>query len=123
MWRAPGETVLKAEAEGRADHVQPYAPRPGGTRFYDPYDGLGNVIALTDSSGNVANTYAYEPYAKVTTSSGTTANPWRFGASYEAYSENTGSGLLKIGQRFYDPSVGRWTRADLVHPPPKVGRK
>ena len=24
-----------------------------------------------------------------------------------------GSGLLKIGQRFYDPSLGRWTQQDL----------
>ena len=47
---------------------------PSGSRFYSLYDGLGNVVALTDSSGAVANTYAYEPYGKTTTSTGTTAN-------------------------------------------------
>jgi len=87
---------------------------PGGTRFYYLYDGLGNVVALTDSSGNVVNTYSYEPYGKTTTSTGANANPWRFGGSYGAYTENSASGLLKIGQRFYDPSLGRWTQQDPV---------
>ena len=66
-------------------------------------------MALTDSTGAVVNTYSYEPYGKTTSSTGTTANPWRFGGSYGAYTENNNSGLLKIGQRFYDPSLGRWT--------------
>ena len=28
---------------------------PGGSRFYSLYDGLGSVVALTDSSGAVVN--------------------------------------------------------------------
>jgi RHS repeat-associated protein len=60
----------------------------------------------------VVNTYSYEPYGKTASSTGTTVNPWRFGGSYGAYAENNASGLLKIGQRFYDPSLGRWTQQD-----------
>ena len=87
---------------------------PGGSRFYSLYDGLGNVVGLTDSTGAVVNTYSYEPYGKIASTAGTTANPWRFGGSYGAYTENNASGLLKIGQRFYDPSLGRWTQQDPV---------
>ena len=50
----------------------------------------------------------------VASSTGTTVNPWRFGGSYGAYTENNNSGLLKIGQRFFDPSLGRWTQQDPV---------
>ena len=77
---------------------------PGGSRFYYLYDGHGNVVGLTDSSGAVVNTYSYEPYGKTASSTGTTANPWRFGGSYGAYTENNASGLIKIVQRFYDPA-------------------
>ena len=87
---------------------------PGGSRFYYLYDGLGSVAGLTDSTGAVVNTYSYEPYGKVASSTGTTANLWRFGGSYGAFTENNASGLLKIGQRFYDPSLGRWTQQDPV---------
>ena len=72
------------------------------------------MVALTDSTGAVVNTYTYEPYGKIASSTGTTANPWRFGGSYGAYTENNNSGLLKIGERFYDPSLGRWTQQDPV---------
>ncbi|MDP9372011.1 MAG: RHS repeat-associated core domain-containing protein [Chloroflexota bacterium] len=83
---------------------------PPGT-FYYLFDGLGSVVALTDSAGAVANRYAYDPYGTVTSSSGGVANPWRFGGAYGAYTDGA-TGLVKIGQRYYDPAVGRWTQPD-----------
>jgi RHS repeat-associated protein len=82
---------------------------PGGTRFYYLYHGLGNVVGLTNSTGAVVNTYAYEPHGKVASDAGTTANPWRFGGSYGAHREQCFR-AAQIGQRFYDPSLGRWTQ-------------
>ncbi len=75
------------------------------------FDGLGSTVALTDSTGAVTDTYAYDPYGKVTASTGSVANPYRFGGAYGAFTDSTG--LLKIGQRYYDPSLGRWTQQDL----------
>ena len=83
---------------------------PAG-RYYYLFDGLGSVVALTDSAGNVANRYAYDPYGNLTSSSGSVANPWRFGGAYGAYTD-AATGLVKIGQRYYDPAVGRWTQPD-----------
>ena len=57
------------------------------------------------------NRYNYDPYGKLTSSSGTVANPWRFGGAYGAYTDAS-TGLVKIGQRYYDPSLGRWTQQD-----------
>ncbi len=84
---------------------------PSGTYYY-LFDGLGSTVALTDSTGAVKNTYSYDPYGTVTSSTGPVVNPYRFGGAYGAYTDS--SGLLKIGQRFYDPSLGRWTQQDLV---------
>ncbi len=85
--------------------------RPGGYLYVYLVDGLGSVAALTDSAGNVANRYTYDPYGTVTSASGSVANPWRFGGAYGAYTD-AATGLVKIGQRYYDPAVGRWTQPD-----------
>lgn len=42
-----------------------------------------------------------------TSSTGTVVNAYRFGGAYGAYTDS--SGLYKIGQRYYDPTRGRWT--------------
>lgn len=83
---------------------------PGG-RYYYLYDGLGSTAALTDSAGAVVNRYSYDPWGKTLSSTGTVANPYRFGGSYGAYTD-IATGLVKIGQRYYDPNLGRWTQRD-----------
>ncbi len=85
-------------------------PEPEHSHHPLRFDGLGSVVALTDGAGNVVNRYAYDPYGNVTSSVEAVANPWRFGGSYGAYTD--GTGLVKIGQRYYDPGVGHWTQQD-----------
>jgi len=69
----------------------------------------GQRYTMTDMGGNVT-TYSYDPYGKQTTSSGTVANPFRFGAAYGAYTDE--GNLVKIGERYYDAGMGRWTQTD-----------
>jgi RHS repeat-associated protein len=102
---------------------------PGGTTYYtrDPrgvlteertstgnyyylFDGLGSTVGLTDANGNVAATYQYDPYGQVIGSTGSVFNPWLFAATY--YDSNTK--LYKMGARYYDPAVGRFTQQDPV---------
>ncbi|CCF85159.1 hypothetical protein NITHO_4570011 [Nitrolancea hollandica Lb] len=71
------------------------------------------MVALTDSSGAVVNTYSYDPYGNTKSSTGSVANPWRFGGSYGAY-HDADTGLYKIGMRYYDPGLGRWTQQDPI---------
>jgi RHS repeat-associated protein len=83
-----------------------------GTPNYVPYyylfDGLGSVVGLTDSTGNVVNTYSYQPYGKLASSTGSVANPWLFAGGYL----DSSNGLYKFGMRYYDPSAARWTQED-----------
>lgn len=83
-----------------------------GTPNYVPYyylfDGLGSVVGLTDSSGTLVNTYSYQPFGKLASSTGSVANPWRFAAGY--FDSNTG--FYKFGMRYYDPATGRWSQED-----------
>jgi RHS repeat-associated protein len=71
---------------------------------------LGSVVGLTDSSGKLVNTYQYDPYGNLTSSTGTVANPWRYAGGYY----DSGTGLYKFGIRYYDPTTGRWTQRDPV---------
>jgi RHS repeat-associated protein len=84
--------------------------RTGASRSYYLLDGLGSVAAVTNSSGSVTNSYAYDPYGVTTetTSIGAVANPWRYTGQYQ----DTSTGLYKMGARYYQPELGRWTQPD-----------
>jgi RHS repeat-associated protein len=80
----------------------------GGAKYYYLYDGLGSVVALTDNSGTVANTYSYDPYGNTTATTGSVSNPFRYiGGVWDASAK-----LYKLGERYYDPSIGRFTQLD-----------
>ena len=81
----------------------------GAGTYYYLEDGLGSIVGLTDVSGNVVQSYQYDPYGNVTSSTGSiTANPWQFAGGF--YDSTTG--LYKFGVRYYDPTLGRWTQQD-----------
>lgn len=80
---------------------------PAGTHYY-LFDGLGSVVGLTDVSGNLTNTYRYDPYGNDAGTTGTVANPYRYASGHL----DTQTGLYKFGARYYDPTVGRWTQQD-----------
>jgi RHS repeat-associated protein len=84
--------------------------RDGTSRSYFLFDGLGSVVAVTNASGSVTNSYTYDPYGVTTetTSSGAVANPWRYTGQYQ----DASTGLYKIGARYYQPELGRWTQPD-----------
>jgi RHS repeat-associated protein len=84
--------------------------RRGSTSHYYLFDALGSVVAVTDPTGAVTNRYTYSPYGRTTEEriSGAIENPWRFAGEY--HDESTG--LYKIGARYYQPDLGRWTQTD-----------
>jgi RHS repeat-associated protein len=64
-------------------------------------------MTLTDAAGNVVETYSDDPYGN-TTITGPVPNPYRYAG---ALIDNS-SGLYKMGARYYDPSIGRFTQTD-----------
>jgi RHS repeat-associated protein len=81
---------------------------PAGTRSYYHRDALGSVLSLSSSTGTEQNRYVYkDPYGEDLAPTGTTANPWKFAGEYA----DTGD-RYKIGERYYVPTLGRWTQRD-----------
>jgi RHS repeat-associated protein len=100
-----------------------YRREPGGKlvsekistgRYYYLYDNVGSVIGLTDQSGTQVNTYKYEPYGKVASSTGSTFNRFKF-AGGMTLGTGTGTDLYHFGARYYDPESGRWTQQDPIN--------
>jgi RHS repeat-associated protein len=71
---------------------------------------LGSVSVITDSTGAVKNTYAYDSWGNSLGKTEAVSNPWQFaGGFYDAT-----TGLYKFGTRYYSPTLGRWTQQDPV---------
>ncbi|MER7057961.1 RHS repeat-associated core domain-containing protein, partial [Streptomyces sp. NPDC000351] len=80
----------------------------GGKSYYYLTDATGNVLGLVDDAGKRTHTYAYGPTGLPR---GTTAEavpqPYRYAG---AYADPTG--LYKMGHRYYDSTLGRFTQPD-----------
>ena len=72
------------------------------------YDGQGSVVALTDNTATVANTYTYDPYGRRLAATGTIPNPFQYVGGYT----NTGGTTYKYGTRWYDTTTLAWTQPD-----------
>ncbi|MGY1524781.1 RHS repeat-associated core domain-containing protein [Streptomyces sp. MN3] len=80
----------------------------GGKSYYYLTDATGNVLGLVDDTGKRTHTYAYGPTGLPrTTPTETVPQPYRYAG---AYADPTG--LYKMGHRYYDPALGRFTQPD-----------
>ncbi|MEU0914591.1 RHS repeat-associated core domain-containing protein [Streptomyces althioticus] len=80
----------------------------GGKSYYYLTDATGNVLGLADATGKRTHTYVYGPTGLPrTTPTETVPQPYRYAG---AYADPTG--LYKMGHRYYDPTLGRFTHPD-----------
>jgi RHS repeat-associated protein len=93
-------------------HGQPLAQiSPDGSIYYYHIDHLGTPQRLTDASGTIVWAADYLPFGKADVTIGTVENNLRFAGQY--YDQETG--LHYNYWRYYDPSLGRYLRADPSH--------
>ncbi|NLD50014.1 MAG: RHS repeat protein, partial [Clostridiaceae bacterium] len=79
-----------------------------GVKSYYHYDGHGSTRLLTDGAQSITDTYTYDAFGNITTSTGNTVNEFLF--TGEQYDANIGFYYLRA--RYMDPSVGRFVTAD-----------
>lgn len=84
------------------------AMRVGGRSYYYLHDGLGSVVGLVDDQGQEVNQYNYDPYGQSRSKLETVANPFQ----YRGGQLDSTTGLYKLGIRYYDPTLGRFTQVD-----------
>ncbi len=72
------------------------------------YDGHGSVVGLANESGVVTDTYAYDTFGNLISSTGSTENHYRYCG--EQFDETTG--LYYLRARYMDTSTGRFISQD-----------
>ena len=78
--------------------------------YYYHYDGLGSVVALSDSSGDTVQTYEYSVYGQVAVEDINHPNPYMFaGRRFDIE-----IGLYYNRARYYNPFTGRFLQADPI---------
>ena len=78
--------------------------------YYYLYDGLGDVVNLTDEAGNLVQTYYFDAFGKSTNVKHDPVNKKQF--TGKEIDED--SGLHYFGARYYDAEVGRFLSEDPV---------
>lgn len=90
--------------------------RTTGGSYYYLTDNLGSTVALVDSTGAELASYAYDPYGSPRYTGGASGgsltyaynNPYRYAAGYQ----DPTTMLYKLGARYYDTTLGRYTQPD-----------
>jgi len=85
-----------------------------GSIAYYHFDALGSTRVLTDATGTVTDTYAYDAWGNLMARTGTTTQPYQFVGElgYHTHWQDAHLTLLQLGIRFYDPQVGRFGQRD-----------
>jgi len=79
------------------------------TSYYEA-DGLGSVTSLTNATGSLVQTYAYDSRGKLTATSGSLISPFQFtGREFDAE-----TGLYNYRARYLDPESGRFISEDPI---------
>lgn len=89
---------------------EPLAQLRSGTTSYYEQDGIDSVTSLTNPAGALANSYTFDAFGKLTASTGTLTNPFR----YTGREFDPETGIYQYRMRYYDPSVGRFLSEDPV---------
>ena len=78
-------------------------------KYYYHYDALGSVVALSNSAGNVAESYSYDVFGQPS-GTGSVGNPYFFtGRRFD-----TETDLYYYRFRYYKPEIGRFLQTDPI---------
>ncbi len=97
-------------SDGAAAYTPGLSERRSGVSTWT-HAGLTNASTQTSSSRTVTGQQSYDAFGQIASSSGTWYGPFGYGAE-AGYQGDPDSGLMLLGTRYYDASVGRFLSRD-----------
>ena len=76
------------------------------------FDSRGSTIAITDMSGNVTDTFAYDTYGKLISRTGTSDVIFGYNGRDGVVTDD--NGLIYMRARYYSPEMRRFVNADII---------
>ena len=76
------------------------------------FDCRGSTIAITDASGNITDTFAYDTYGKLISRTGTSEVIFGYNGRDGVVTDD--NGLIYMRARYYSPVMKRFINADIV---------
>jgi len=99
--------LLARYTQGNAGDAPLGMFRSGVASYYET-DALSSVSSLSNSSQALSNTYTYNSFGKLTTSTGSTTNSFQY--TGREFDQETG--IYNYRARYYDASIGRFDSED-----------
>ena len=81
----------------------------GGVSYFNT-DAVGNIVGVSGASGILGESASYLPYGQKLSTSGAATSNFGFSGTYGV--TTSGSGLVDLRARFYDPNTGRFLSQD-----------
>jgi RHS repeat-associated protein len=101
-------TILSRFVQNRTDeHLAQVAS--GAVSYYEQ-DGLDSTSSLSDATGGLAQSYAYNTFGNLLTSAGIIDNPFQ----YTGRDFDPETGIYYYRARYYDSSIGRFISEDPI---------
>lgn len=124
----PGNPVVAERDDVSGNFLRWYVWSPSGSLFYMidaaegnkvyfyHFDRTGSALALTDSAGNVSDSYAYSPYGRLLKHQGASSQPFTFVGQWGVRQESADGNLYQMGARYYDAQTARFISREPLWP-------
>lgn len=109
--RSGSNIVLEISCTNEVEYIRGInfiAVDDGTTRSYYLFNGHGDVVSLTDTTGSSIKTYDYDAFGIEKSPSSTDTNPFRYCGEY--FDKETKTIYLRA--RYYNPQTGRFISQD-----------
>lgn len=112
LYETDGSGALQVRYIYGSNSDSPVAMIRGSNTYFYHYNGHGDVVALTDSTGAIVAEYDYDAYGNPVSTGreGSVVNPYR----YAGYRYDSETGMYYLNARYYAPTVGRFINRDTV---------
>ncbi|MET8197949.1 RHS repeat-associated core domain-containing protein [Micromonospora taraxaci] len=109
-WKNGASTAAYVERDGLGTLL---GLRIGTTDYAYVLDGLGSTVAIVKADGSLAASYTYDPYGNTLTTSETSLGQPNI-VRYAGGVYDPATAFTKYGQRWYNPTQGRFTQQDTL---------